>query len=164
MTPDEIGTQIAERTFAALAPLGVTAVQYPSLGELPTLPCILLHWAAFSLTPGMPEQRWECTYVGQILIATAGSETSTYEGEATLNRLIVPIADAWDPYLNRQNRYLSDVPGREPVDECAFQAPTGPDGLLGQMYIVNNKLFYGGSVTWTAKFRRIAGSEGVDGD
>jgi len=157
VTPDEVGTEIANRTYAALISQ-LTAVQYPSRGELPTLPCILLHWTDFSLLGGMPEQYWTCVYVGQILIAGAESTTNTFENEAALNALIVPLADTWDAYLNKQNRYLSDVPGKDPVDDCVFQSPQGPDGQLGQMFVVNNKPFYGGTVTWTASFRRIAGS------
>jgi len=41
------------------------------------------------------------------------------------------------------------------VDGCQFQAPNGPNGQLGQLFIVNNKPYLGGAVNWTAEFRRI---------
>ncbi len=157
MTPDQVGREIANRTYAALSGLGVTAVQFPTRGELPTLPCILIHWTGFALESGMPEQRWTCDYTGQILVATAGDGSTTYAYETTLNALIVPLADAWDPTLNRRNSFLDDVPGENPVDACVFQPPSAPNGQLGQLFIVNNKPYLGGVVTWTAEFRRIAG-------
>lgn len=155
MTPDTVGQEIAKRTYAALSGAGLQAALYPSRGQLPVLPSLLLYWTGFGVTYGMPEQEWRCTFTGQLLIATYEQGSDTLTNFGVLDGMIAPLADAWSPdtATGKQNFILGGA-----VDRCAFQPQDGPDGALAQAIVVNGKVFLGGVLTWTADFRRLSGS------
>lgn len=147
MSPEDIGAEIASRSYAALSSLGLASAHYPAPGTLPVLPTLVILWDRVDLSESN-EQINLLRYKGLLFTSMDAIETQI----TTIDPLVMPLVDTFSNNLNPLNYHLQTATDR--VDACRV---TSAELSIPIPY--NGATHYGGRVWFDVKVRRFAGSD-----
>jgi hypothetical protein len=146
MTPELIGQELAERSYAALSSRGLKSAWYPAPGTLPVLPTLIITWDRIDVAE-LNEQINTLRFKGLLFTSFDPVETQI----ATVDPLVMPLIDAFSANANSSNHRLTSIasPG------IAYVSVTSAELSIPIVY--NGQTHYGGRIWWDAKVRRFAG-------
>lgn len=142
MLPQQIGNEIAQRSYAAASGAGLRSAHYPAPGSTPAVPSLVVLWDGFDVSEAN-EQIWIHRFRGLLFTALNRIEAEI----ALVDALVTPIVDAFSPNANPGNYHLGGG-----VDFCMLERAE-----LSIPLSYNAVDHYGGRLFWRVKARRFAG-------
>lgn len=147
LAPEDVGAEIAKRSYAALSALGLKSAHYPAPGTLPQLPTLVVLWDRIDVSESN-EQINLLRFRGLLFTSLEPIEDQI----STIDPFVMPLIDAFSNNLNPANYHLKRDDGQR-VERCAV--------TLGELSVpipYNGQNHYGGRIWWDVKVRRHAGS------
>jgi hypothetical protein len=145
MQIEEMGDEIAKRSYAALSGLGLQSAHYPAPGHLPTLPTLVVMWDGIPEIAESNEQILTVSWRGLLFTSLERIETQISD----VDPFALPLIDAFSPNLNPDNHHLGGG-----VQFCRVSSIQGSVPIE-----YNGQTHYGARVFWQVKVRRYAGAD-----
>lgn len=155
MRPEEIGAELAARSYRAAASAGLRSAHAPPPSALPPVPTLVVLWDQFEMTFAS-EQTWILTFKGLLFTAVmdpSGAVTADLPSKiAAVESLVVPIVDGFAPHVldattHDENRTLGGA-----VDFVSVVS-----GQLNRQIPYAGQTCFGGELIYRCKVRRATG-------